>query len=234
MTVQAVMFDVGCVLIDPDDEVLREATRRSVGIDLDPGTARRALARTVWSGSRAPDPEHFWATDTHRHRWAEHAGLPADAGPRVWAELLRLERPLWSVTVPGARATLAALRQQGLRLGAVSNGIGRLDVDLLQHDLLRYFTTTLDSHLERIAKPDARLFRLAADRLDVDLAQCVFVGDDPYFDIGASRQAGVAKAILVDRLQLRPEGWPGPVVRELAELPALISDLAGRQDAIDA
>ena len=98
----------------------------------------------------------------------------------------------------GCEETLRTLRENGYRLGIVTNGPcvqqhRKLDVSGLRPLL----DTVLVSSEEEVAKPDAELFCRAAARLGLSPAQCVFVGDHPVNDIDGAITAGM-KAIFLD------------------------------------
>lgn len=223
MTPGAVLFDVGRVLIHPQGEHFRVAARRC-GHELSGAAALLALARTVWTGAAQASPVSFWACAAKARAWAAHAGLPEEDGPAIWHALELGDSaadPLWSDLDGQAVPTLVALRSAGLRLAAVSNAEGDLDRDLTRHGIRAYFDTILDSYVEGTAKPDPEIFARAAARLGLPLSSCVFVGDDPYFDVAASLAAGVGKAILLDQHGLRPATWTSPAATCLSEVAGL-------------
>ena len=53
------------------------------------------------------------------------------------------------------------------------------------------FDTILISDAEGISKPDRQIFRRALERLHVNPAQAVFVGDHPEVDVAGARSAGM-------------------------------------------
>jgi putative hydrolase of the HAD superfamily len=53
------------------------------------------------------------------------------------------------------------------------------------------FDTLLISDAEGIAKPDAKIFHRALERLDVRPAQAAYVGDNPDVDMAGARAAGM-------------------------------------------
>ena len=85
--------------------------------------------------------------------------------------------PYICVPFPKTHQTLITLRQQGLKMGLVTNGA----VDSQQPKIdglgiARYFDTMLISEAEGVAKPDAEIFRRAVDNLDVSPDQAVMIG----------------------------------------------------------
>jgi putative hydrolase of the HAD superfamily len=96
---------------------------------------------------------------------------------------------------PGMAATLMTLRSYGLRLGIVTNGETEFQtrhVDAL--GLTALVDAVLISEAEGLRKPDAALFRRAADRLHVALPECLFVGDNPAVDVLGAHAAGMRTA----------------------------------------
>jgi putative hydrolase of the HAD superfamily len=66
-------------------------------------------------------------------------------------------------------------------------------------------------------KPDRRIFEFALDRLAVGPDRCIFVGDDPRWDVAGATVAGI-EPVLIDRTgAAEPCGCR--VVRSLLELP---------------
>ena len=130
------------------------------------------------------------------------------------------------VPFPKAHQTLTTLRQQGLKMGIITNGA----VDSQQPKIdglgiARYFDTILISEAEGVAKPDAEIFRRATDNLGVSSDQAVMIGDNPEADIRGAKSCGM-KAIWK-----RDEYWEAPeivdaVIDDLDELPSTIRNLA--------
>ena len=63
-----------------------------------------------------------------------------------------------------------------------------------------------------VAKPDPRPFEVALERLGIEPALCVHVGDDPLTDVAGAEAAGMP-ALLVDR-----SGRAAGSLADLAEL----------------
>jgi putative hydrolase of the HAD superfamily len=87
---------------------------------------------------------------------------------------------------PGAVETLRSLRARGLALAVVSNW----DIGLTEH-LERLGLASLFSAIATTAeagapKPEPAVFRLALDRLGVDAARALHVGDEPGDEEGAA------------------------------------------------
>lgn len=65
-------------------------------------------------------------------------------------------------------------------------------------------------------KPSPRIFRHAASLLDVPCEECLFVGDEPQWDIAGSTAAGM-QAVLIDRTGSHPD-HTGRRIRSLDEI----------------
>ena len=130
------------------------------------------------------------------------------------------------VPFPKTHQTLTTLRQQGLKMGLVTNGA----VDSQQPKIdglgiARYFDAILISEAEGVAKPEAEIFRRATDNLGVSPDQAVMIGDNPEADIRGAKSCGM-KAIWK-----RDSYWEAPeivdaVIDDLDELPSTIRNLA--------
>lgn len=95
---------------------------------------------------------------------------------------------------PGVDETLAALSGAGVKLGVVSSktrlGVGR---GLELFELGRYFRTVICLEDTARHKPDPEPVALGVDRLGLEPAQVLMVGDSPS-DIEAGRSAGTGTA----------------------------------------
>lgn len=101
---------------------------------------------------------------------------------------------------PGAHALLDALRARGVHTGMVSNFDHRLHAVLAELDLAARLEVVVLPADAGAAKPDARIFHLALQRLHVAAADAVYVGDDAEDDIAGATRAGL-RAVDVASLQ---------------------------------
>lgn len=86
------------------------------------------------------------------------------------------------------------------RLGSISNG--NASAGLTQ--LADYFDCWMNAADIMVRKPDQELFHTFCDKMGVKPEDCLYVGDDPFFDVVGSRNAGMHS------LWLNREGqdWP--------------------------
>jgi putative hydrolase of the HAD superfamily len=114
------------------------------------------------------------------------------------------------VLVPreGAVEVLDELRRRGFRLGLIS--VCSEEVPRLwgETELASRIDEPVFSCSVGVAKPDPRIYRIAAERLGVETGDCLFVDDQPNFVEGALA-AGMDAVVIGD------EPWDGPRVRSL-------------------
>lgn len=125
---------------------------------------------------------------------------------------------------PDTERVLRVLRDDGYKLGIVSNGSVRLQGGKIEHlGLAALVDTILISEREGLRKPDPAIFRRAADRLGVLPADCLFVGDNPEADIAGALADGMQAVWRRGSLPW-PEhlARPSLVIETLAELPTML------------
>ena len=97
----------------------------------------------------------------------------------------------WAV-VPGAEALLGALRQAGLPIVVVTNNSTREQrLKLEQTGLAPLIDVLVTSEDEGVSKPDARIFRAALARIQIEAEDAVMFGDAWAADIAGARSAGI-------------------------------------------
>jgi putative hydrolase of the HAD superfamily len=99
-----------------------------------------------------------------------------------------------TVLMPHAETTLAELKQQGYKLGVISNTMfrGRVHIaDLQKFSLNDYFDVLHFSADVNLWKPRAETFHHVLEQLGVTPEEAVFVGDDPASDVLGGRNAGM-------------------------------------------
>ena len=190
-------------LVDPVPALDRAL--RGLGIERDADVVRDAFAAEVayYRPRRVSgrDPESLAALRLECTRvFLEAAGAEVEPGSFVSSFMGAIAfEPM-----PGAVETVAGLRARGLELAVVSNW----DVGLAEHleriGAASLFSAIVTSAEAGAAKPDPAVFRLALERLGVEPARALHVGDEPEDEEGA-RAAGMrfAHAPLATAF----EGW---------------------------
>ncbi|MBC8210893.1 MAG: HAD family hydrolase [Gammaproteobacteria bacterium] len=108
------------------------------------------------------------------------------------------------------------------RLGSISNGNASAGLTPL-NDYFDFFINAADVMAR---KPDRRIFHSFCDNLQVSPEHCLYVGDDPGYDVVGARAAGM-QTIWVNR---QNSEWPV----ELAPAQAEISNLYQLLDLLEA
>lgn len=210
MPIAAVLFDVDGTLLDTEayifgafDAALASAGLPSAGA----GVYREVVGHPLEGCYRrlAPGCDVSALCETHRS----------------WQMLnIHLVKPM-----PGAHATLEALRRAGMQLAAVTNRSRRSSLASLERAmLLASLDTVVSSEDVARQKPDPEPLRLALDRLGVPPEAAVMVGDT-VVDIAAGRAAGM-RAIGVSFGFCGPgiaTAGPDAVAHALGEVPALVA-----------
>jgi putative hydrolase of the HAD superfamily len=185
---RAVFFDLDHTLLSfetPYATVLREVTERHLGAGDEAFEVTYSDRFLELLGDHVEDPyrrafEH--ALDEHDY---------ADAGVSVDAlvETLR-EREIAGVAPsPGVERALDALRDRGVGVGVLTNGVPEFQLAKLRgHDLDGYADATVVSYEAGAHKPDERPFALAAERLPA--AEYVMIGDSHEADVEGARAMG--------------------------------------------
>jgi putative hydrolase of the HAD superfamily len=235
MDIEAVIFDWGGTLtawhdIDFHAEslALAEAVRRTPGAEHDP---RAHAARLHQAGATV------WGWSRDHQRSATLADLFAEAGLDHDPDLLPAYYEFWEPhtrTDPQVGPMWTELKAAGVKVGVLSNtiwprswheGFFRRDgvLDLVDGDV---YTSEIPW-----TKPSPHAFAAALDAVGVgDPARAVYVGDRLFDDIWGAHNAGL-KAIHVPHSAIPPEqvghseGDPDAVVRELAEVPAIVAGM---------
>lgn len=120
----------------------------------------------------------------------------------------------------GAMPLLHALRQRGLKLGIITNGLTGFQLSV---SAALGFTEIVDlvmvSEAEGLRKPDPRIFLRAAERLGTPPNACLFIGDNPEADVQGAHGVGM-HAVWLRRSIAWPPTLPpvGKVIDELGQV----------------
>ncbi len=96
------------------------------------------------------------------------------------------------------------------RLGSISNGNASAGLTPL-NDYFEFFINAADVMAR---KPDGKIFKAFCDELQIEPEQCLYVGDDPEYDVVGAREAGM-QTVWVNRESI---DWPEEFERAQAEI----------------
>lgn len=220
--VEAVIFDWGGTLtpwhsIDFVEEA-RALARAAVDPHPDAHLALHAANQAVWG--RSKDTQ---SSATLRDIF-EHAGLEHDEG------MLTAYREFWephTSTDPEAHELLSRLRDDGIRVGVLSNTVWprAWHEELFDRDgVLHLIDGAVYTSEVPWTKPAPEAFLAAMGAVGLsDPASCVFVGDRLFDDIWGAQQVGM-RTILVPHSEIpaeqlgHSEGRPDAVAHRLSEI----------------
>ena len=209
--IEAVLIDVGGVLVLPDHDRIAGALDRA-GVHVD----RDLLDRAHYAGVASLDE----FTEGDREIWVRYNRAYARAC-NVWDDVLddAVEHLLnefatgavWSRVVPGSRDALRQLSDLDMQLAIVSNAGGDTEQRMLEYAICQVgpgpgaeVGAILDSTVVGVAKPDPRIFELALEALDVPAERAIHVGDTPGADVDGARAAGL-QPVLMDPYDFHPD-----------------------------
>lgn len=187
VTIRAVLFDFSGTLFRLEHESLAEHAE-----------LLRALTAPVGiADGLSPEMQDAWQRrdlDPDLHREVHVAALLAAGSTEPEAFYERLcGAPFWQ-PYPDTAEALRALAEAGVPVAVVSNIGWDLRSVLRLHDVERYVDQVVLSYEEGVIKPDPKIFRIACDRLGVDPADVLMVGDSEEADGGA---AAVGSAVAI-------------------------------------
>jgi HAD superfamily hydrolase (TIGR01549 family) len=218
---QAVLFDVDFTIVKPGPllgpEGYRDAGRR-FGLELDPALYAEARAAALLDLAHHPELDHdeeVWirfTEDIVRGMGGEGADCRqvAEAITAGWLHSENFE--LYEDVLP----VLGLLRDEGLKIGLVSNTSRDLDAFVRHHAL--DVDAWVSSGVHGKVKPSPTIFRAVLELLEVPPEAAVMVGDSPEDDVAGAEAIGI-RAFLLDR-----EGKHGrdDALPTLLALPALL------------
>ncbi|MEX2159218.1 MAG: HAD family phosphatase [Dehalococcoidia bacterium] len=180
MTIRGVVFDFGGVIVNMRWDMARK-------LEEEYGLERTTLVRTYY------DSDDWRAIETgsgdiEQWREAAHQRLEAVAG-RALPLLHQQWRESWG-PIDENLALIRALRPP-YRIAVLSNADITLEERMRSTKLDRLFDDIVCSAAVGLAKPDARIYALAARRLALSVEECLFI-DDMERNVLAAREAGMA------------------------------------------
>ena len=122
----------------------------------------------------------------------------------------------WHV-FPDVMPALDALKERGLKIGAVSNWVWQLPELLHSLELVSHFDFIAASARVGYEKPHPAIFQYALERAGVAPGEAIHVGDHLDADVGGAQSVGIAPVLIDRRGRFRPDEVPAgvPVITTL-------------------
>jgi 2-haloacid dehalogenase len=192
--VRALVFDLGGVVVDWNPRNLYRKL-------FDDAAAMERFLAEVRFGE--------WNVEQDRGRsFSEGVAVLSEAFPHH-AELIRAYHDRWEESISGPIAgtveILSDLRAAGYPLAALTNWSAEtFEVAAAKYDFATWFDPLVVSGLERVCKPDPRIYRLLLDRAGWRAEECVFIDDSPA-NVAAAADLGFRAVRFESPEQLRRE-----------------------------
>lgn len=228
--IRGVLFDLDDTLLDGD---LAWRSGMDTMLACCPGVDRAAALQAWDAACREHYPRYLAGELTFEQgqaarirSWADRVNVVVEPGAELswFGTYFAGYKAGWAAfgdAVPCLRAL------EGMRLGVITNGEGdQQRAKLTAIGLGAAFEVVVASGEAGWAKPDPRIFHLAAARLGLPPGRCLFVGDQRESDALGALDAGMQALWLNRRAQSAPDERVGEIT-SLAELPALLQGIGG-------
>jgi putative hydrolase of the HAD superfamily len=210
---RAVIFDLWQTLVPWNlDEANRFYARMADAVGAEPDRFREAWFEGRKSREIGPIADHL------RQIFGE-LGIEREVD-----DLLAMRRDWTKQSLrprPDALPTLDELRRRGHLLGMISVCAQEVPQVWDETPLGGKFDATVFSCDVGVSKPDPRIYEIACERLDVEPADCLFVGDGANDELPGAERAGMtAIQLRAPGEPLTPEGeaWTGRSIDRLSDL----------------
>jgi putative hydrolase of the HAD superfamily len=126
---------------------------------------------------------------------------------------------------PDALETLATLKQQGYKIGLLSNC--SIEIPLLwpETPFAGLFDALIFSSRERLKKPHPAIYHLVCERLGVAPEQCLYIADGENYELAAAAKVGLHTALIRNpeqdvtrELHREAREWQGVEIEELGQV----------------
>jgi putative hydrolase of the HAD superfamily len=215
---EACLVDAYDTIVTCDFSILRNELSALAGISPDAWQVEYARIGALVSDGRLSKTEAF-------ERLLRAAGQEARPGlvaelVRQDTELLLAHARLFDDVIPFLRG----LRERGIKVAIVSNCAENTRPLLVKHGIDALADTLVLSCEVGSAKPAAKIFQCALDRLGVAAEAAVFVDDQPDYCAGSVTAGIRAVQILRSELDGQIPAAGSTVVRSLPEVEALFGE----------
>lgn len=191
-TSQAIVFDIGGVLLDWDPDHL---FRKLIADDEERRWFLAEVCSPSWNAKQ--DGGRSWAEATRElgRRFPAYSNFITAYDVR-WEEMV-------SGAIAGTVAVLSDLRSAGVPTFALTNfSAEKWEVAKDRWDFLAGFEGAVVSGTEKVTKPDRRIYEILLDRYGLDPAR-TFYTDDLKANVEAARMVGIDAEVFVDPDTLR-------------------------------
>jgi REG-2-like HAD superfamily hydrolase len=138
----------------------------------------------------------------------------------------------WHV-FPDVMPALDAIRERGLKIGAVSNWVWQLPELMHSLELVSQFDFIAASARVGFEKPHPQIFRHALEQAGVQAGEAIHVGDHLDADVAGAQGVGIFPVLIDRRERFGADDLPDgvPLIRSLAELVPIVDARLARASA---
>jgi len=179
MSIEAVLWDIGGVLVRTEDRAPRDELAAELGV------TREYLVELVFGGEQGQRAQK--GELTHEEIW-DYARRQLDLAPGEYPDL-RARFFGGDVLDTGLVAFIRSLRPR-YKTGIISNTWDDLPAALAKWGIADAFDVIVGSGAEGVMKPDPRIFQIALERLAIEPSEAVFV-DDFIENVQGARALGI-------------------------------------------
>ena len=128
---------------------------------------------------------------------------------------------------PDAVTTLAQLKNEGFKIGLLSNCSIEIPIVWPESEFAELFHATVFSSRERIKKPAQQIYHLACERLGVTPETCLYIADGENYELAAAAQVGMQPVLFktaASPREIRREAreWQGKSLSTLSEVSGIL------------
>jgi putative hydrolase of the HAD superfamily len=130
---------------------------------------------------------------------------------------------------PDAIDTPSQLKNQGHKIGLISNCSIEIPILWQETAFANVIDTPVFSSLERLRKPDTRIYHLACERLDVTPETCLYIADGEDHELAAAAKVGLHPVLLrtssqetTSKSHQEAREWQGTTIAGLVEVLELV------------
>jgi putative hydrolase of the HAD superfamily len=130
---------------------------------------------------------------------------------------------------PGAVATLTRLKDDGCKIGLLSNCSIEIPILWPETPFADLIHSAVFSSRERLKKPDPRIFSLACERLGVKPKDCLYIADGENYELATATKVGLHPVLIRNPTsEKRPElfreagEWRGLTIQALPDIVRLV------------
>lgn len=102
-----------------------------------------------------------------------------------------IPKKFYRTTLPGTQRLLTYLKEKGYTLGVISNNDGFTNRKCKDVDIHRFFDIIADSTNIGYVKPDPRIFEYVLEKMKLEPADCLHVGDLYGADVLGAKNVGI-------------------------------------------